>query len=280
MPYIREPEYYVHHAAKFIKERLDKPIDVAIVLGSGLADLVDAATDIEEIPFNEIPNFPVATVEGHEGKLIIGTIGDSRVLMMKGRFHFYEGYDLETVTFPIRGMHELGVKNIILTNAAGAVNTDYEPGDVVLIKDHINLGMQNPLIGPNNKDYGPRFPDMTEAYSKKFRDKMKQIAADKGLNIKEGVYTFLTGPSYETPAEIKMIRTLGGDMVGMSTVPEVIVARHQGMNVLGISYITNMGAGILDKPLDHNEVLERSKNVKEAMLPLLETFIRELKTIE
>ena len=266
----------IKEAADYIREKINGDIDIAIVLGSGLSDLADIATDIIEIDYHDIPNFPVSTVAGHAGKLIIGNIGDVRCLMMKGRIHHYEGYDMKEVTFPMRVMHLLGIKKIILTNAAGAVNTSYAPGDIAIITDHINLGMRNPLIGKNFDEFGPRFPDMSNVYKKEFVEKVKQIASNIGLKVQEGVYTYLTGPSYETPSEIKMVRILGGDMVGMSTVPEAIVCRHQGMDVLGISCITNMAAGILDQPLDHKEVLEVSERVKNDMMRFTEAVIKEI----
>lgn len=266
----------IKKAANFIKKKINGDIDIAIVLGSGLSDLADIAHDCIEIDYKDIPGFPVSTVTGHAGKLIYGKIGDVRVLMMKGRIHYYEGYEMKQVTFPMRVFNVLGIKKVILTNAAGAVNTSYKPGDIVIIKDHINLGMRNPLIGKNFDEFGPRFPDMSNVYDKEFIEKVKQIESDMGLNVNEGVYTYLTGPNYETPSEVKMVRILGGDMVGMSTVPEAIVASHQKMRVLGLSCMTNMAAGILDKPLDHKEVLEVSEMVKDKMMKLTEAIIKEL----
>ena len=269
-------EEKILQSAEFIKSKINREIDIAIVLGSGLSELANIAEDVVEINYADIPNFPISTVAGHAGKLIAGRIGDVNVLMMKGRFHFYEGYEMHQVTFPIRVMHKLGIKKIILTNAAGAVNESYAPGDIVLIKDHIILTMRNPLIGKNMDEYGARFPDMSEVYSKEFIEKAKQISNEESLNVKEGVYVCLTGPCYETPSEVKMVRILGGDLVGMSTVPEAIVAKHQGMKVLGVSCATNMAAGILDKPLNHEEVIEVSNNVRDKMMLFVQRIIKEI----
>ncbi len=245
---------------------------IGLILGSGLGILADEIQEAVKIPYHEIPGFPVSTVEGHKGQLVIGELQGVHVVVMQGRFHFYEGYSLDKVTFPVRVMKLLGVEKLIVTNAAGGVNTSFEPGDLMLISDHINNMGQNPLIGPNNSEFGVRFPDMSNAYCKELRDKAKQVASRMGLPIKEGVYVANTGPSYETPAEVRMIRILGGDAVGMSTVPEVIVARHSGIKVLGISCISNMAAGILDQPLTHDEVIETTEKVKESFL----TFVKEL----
>lgn len=266
----------IKEAAEFIKSKINDDIDLVIVLGSGLSDLADIASDCIEIDYKDIPNFPVSTVVGHAGKLIYGKIGDVKTLMMKGRIHHYEGYDMKEVTFPMRVFGYLGIKKVILTNAAGAVNESFNPGDIAIITDHINLGMRNPLIGKNYDEFGPRFPDMSNVYKKEFCDKVKLVANNLGLKVQEGVYTYLTGPNYETPSEVKMVRILGGDMVGMSTVPEALVARHMGMDILGLSCITNMAAGILDKPLDHKEVLEVSERVKNDMMKLTEAIIKEI----
>ena len=220
-----------------------------------------------------MPNFPISTVEGHEGRLVIGTLQGKTVVAMQGRFHYYEGYKMEEVTFPIRVMKLLGVKTLIVTNAAGAVNTSFKPGDLMIITDHINLSGNNPLIGKNLDLFGPRFPDMSNAYNKELRKIAKNVANSINIDIKEGVYAMMSGPTYETPAEIKMIRTLGGDAVGMSTVPEVIVANHCGMKVVGISCITNMAAGILEQPLNHEEVIETSNQVKNNFIKLMETLV-------
>lgn len=267
----------IKEAADYIRSIIgDRIIDMAIVLGSGLNDLADIVENAIEIDYKDIPNFPVSTVVGHAGKLIIGNIGDTNVLLMKGRVHYYEGYGVKEVVFPIRVMHLLGIKKLMLTNAAGAVNTNYKPGDIAIITDHINLSMQNPLNGRNMDEFGVRFPDMSCVYKKEFVEKVKQIASNIGLTLQEGVYAYLPGPSYETPAEVRMVRILGGDMVGMSTVPEAIIASHQKMEVIGISCLTNMAAGILDKPLNHEEVLEVSNMVKDNMMKLAENVIKEI----
>ena len=223
-----------------------------------------------------MPNFPISTVEGHEGRLVIGTLQGKTVVAMQGRFHYYEGYKMEEVTFPIRVMKLLGVKTLIVTNAAGAVNTSFKPGDLMIITDHINLSGNNPLIGKNLDLFGPRFPDMSNAYNKELRKIAKNVANSINIDIKEGVYAMMSGPTYETPAEIKMIRILGGDAVGMSTVPEVIVANHCGIKVVGISCLTNMAAGILEQPLNHEEVIETSNKVKNNFITLMKTLIKEI----
>ncbi len=247
-----------------------------LILGSGLgvlADLIEAAVVLK---YEDIPHFPVSTVEGHAGELISGTIQGKSVILMKGRFHGYEGYGPETVSFPVRVMKQLGVHTLVVTNAAGGVNTGYEVGDLMLIKDHINMTSRNPLIGPNLSELGVRFPDMSEAYSRRLRELAHQVAYEQDIRLQEGVYFGLSGPSYETPAEIRMIRILGGDAVGMSTVPEVIVARHAGLEVLGFSCISNMAAGILDQPLSHEEVMETTEKVRQKFLNLLLGIISRL----
>lgn len=267
----------IRMASEYVKSKVgDEKIDLGVVLGSGLSGLTDLLTDPIIIPYKDIPYFPISTVQGHDGKLYIGKLGDVRVLMMKGRVHYYEGYEMKDVTFPTRVMKMLGIERLLLTNAAGAVNESYKPGDIAIITDHINLAMRNPLIGKNMDEFGVRFPDMSEVYTKEFRDIAKRVGKRLGVTLREGVYAYLTGPSYETPAEVRMIRILGGDMAGMSTVPEAIVARHQGMKVLGISCMTNMAAGILDKPLSHEEVLETSDRVKDTMMNLVENVIKEI----
>ena len=227
-------------------------------------------------PMKELPNFPVSTVEGHAGRLVIGTLQGKTVVAMEGRFHYYEGYKMEEVTFPIRVMKLLGVKTIIVTNAAGAVNTSFNPGDLMVIKDHINLSGTNPLIGKNLDSFGTRFPDMSNAYDKDLRKIVENIATSLKLDIKQGIYAMMTGPTYETPAEIRMVRAIGADAVGMSTVPEVIVANHCGIKVIGISCLTNMAAGILDEPLNHSEVIETSNRVKNDFINLMSSLVEAL----
>lgn len=266
----------IQEAANFLKSKFSQQPEVGLILGSGLGVLGDEIENAVKIPYSNIPNFPVSTVEGHAGQLVFGLLNGVYVLAMQGRFHYYEGYSFDKVTFPVRVMKELGIKQLIVTNAAGGVNESYNPGDLMLISDHINNMGNNPLIGPNDANMGVRFPDMSEAYSKQLRQLAKDIAKKLNLNIQEGVYVGNTGPTYETPAEIRMIRTLGGDAVGMSTVPEVIVARHAGLNVLGISCISNMAAGILDQPLNHEEVIETTEKVKLDFLRYVKAIVAEL----
>lgn len=264
----------INQASAYINSKITEAPKVGLVLGSGLGVLADEIENRTEIPYNEIPDFPVSTVEGHKGQLVIGELQGVQVIAMQGRFHYYEGYSLDKVTFPIRVMKAIGVEKLIVTNAAGGVNTSFEPGDLMIISDHINNTGQNPLIGPNDPEFGVRFPDMSTAYSKELRNKAKQVADNLNIPVKEGVYFGNTGPTYETPAEIRMTRILGGDAVGMSTVPEVVVARHAGIEVLGISCISNMAAGILDQPLSHDEVIETTERVKENFLALVKGIIK------
>ena len=228
------------------------------------------------IPYEEIPHFPVSTVEGHVGRLVLGELEGQRVVAMQGRFHLYEGYPLESVTFPIRVMKRLGVETALITNAAGGINESFQPGDLMLIRDHINFMFRNPLVGPNDPELGERFPDMSEAYDAELRRLARRVAGELGIDLKEGVYAAMLGPSYETPAEIRMLRAVGGDAVGMSTVPEVIVARHAGIRVLGLSCISNMAAGILPQPLSHEEVMETAERVKETFLRLVKGILHSL----
>ncbi|WP_071133128.1 purine-nucleoside phosphorylase [Alterileibacterium massiliense] len=259
-------------SAEFIRDWMGVKPDTAIILGSGLSGFENNFKNKREINYSDIPEFPVSTAPGHKGKLILceredeagnyDTSNDDAgryILIMSGRFHHYEGYSLQEITIPIRVMAILGIKRLIITNASGAVNENYKAGDLMLIEDHINLSGDNPLIGPNFDELGPRFPDMTYTYSPQLIKKIKEKADKKGILLRQGVYTFMTGPSYETPAEVRMIRTLGADCVGMSSVPEAIVARHSGMEIVGISCITNMASGILDKPLSGDEVIEAGK---------------------
>jgi purine-nucleoside phosphorylase len=266
----------IEEARQFIEEETPFLPEIGLILGSGLGVLADSIENVTVIHYQEIPHFPVSTVEGHAGELVIGELQGKRVVLMKGRFHMYEGYAAETVAFPVRVMKALGVKTLLVTNAAGGINTSYGPGDLMLIKDHINFMFQNPLIGPNEAELGVRFPDMSEAYSQRLRAVAREVAAEADLALQEGVYVGLRGPSYETPAEIRMLRTLGADAVGMSTVPEVIAARHAGLEVLGISCISNMAAGILPQPLSHEEVMETTDKVKDQFLRLVTGIIPKL----
>lgn len=266
-------ESMVQEAAAFIKEKTSVKPEIGLILGSGLGILAELIEDAAAIPYEEIPHFPISTVEGHVGELLIGNIQGRPVVMMKGRFHMYEGYGPEVTAFPVRVMKEIGVQKMLVTNAAGGVNTNYNAGDLMIISDHLNLTGRNPLVGPNEPAFGVRFPDMSEAYSERLRKLAKTTAEAQGFNIQEGVYAGLLGPNYETPAEIVMLRRLGADAVGMSTVAEVIVARHTGIEVLGISCITNMAAGILDQPLSHDEVMETAEQVKGKFLGLVMALI-------
>ena len=250
--------------------------EIGLILGSGLGSLGDLIEEPEFYPYEELPNFPVSTVEGHIGRLVIGKLEGKVVVAMQGRFHYYEGYSMQEVTFPVRVMKLIGVTKLIVTNAAGAVNTEFKPGDLMIINDQINFSGANPLIGKNLNDFGPRFPDMSTAYKPYLREIAKNTAKDLGIEVKDGVYTMFSGPTYETPAEIRMVRVLGGDAVGMSTVPEVIIANHSDIDVLGISCITNMAAGILKQPLNHEEVVETSNKVKNSFMKLTREIIKKL----
>jgi purine-nucleoside phosphorylase len=273
-------------AAEFIRKQYDRDIKTALVLGSGLGAFADGLENSVKIPYEQIPHFARSTVEGHAGQLVLGEVGGVAVTVQQGRFHFYEGYEMEQVIFPMRTFGLLGVKNVILTNAAGSVNTNFMPGELMLIRDHINMMGVNPLRGANDERFGARFPDMTEVYDKNFQEiateEAEKIARERLENgadseftqfLQRGVYCALSGPTYETPAEIHLYRMLGADAVGMSTAPEAIAARHQGIRVLGISCITNMAAGILDQPINHEEVMETGAKVAEIFKELLRRII-------
>ena len=249
---------------------------IGVVLGSGLGAFAEELTAAESVPYGEIPGWPQSTAVGHAGKLVFGRIGDAEVVVMAGRAHFYEGYSPAQVTFGVRQLAKLGVKTIIFTNAAGGINLSYGQGALVLISDHINLQGFNPLVGPNDDKLGPRFPDMSDAYSAEYRAIARQTAADLGIPLQEGVYAALSGPSYETPAEIRYLRTIGADLVGMSTVPEVIVANHMGLKCIAVSCVTNMAAGILAQKINHQEVLETGERVRGTLVTLLKTLITRL----
>ncbi|MCD1260729.1 purine-nucleoside phosphorylase [Paenibacillus athensensis] len=266
----------IREAAAYIRKEIGADPQIGLILGSGLGVLADLIEHPTVVPYSSIPHFPVSTVEGHAGELVAGQIQGKQVLIMKGRFHAYEGYGVETVSFPVRVMKELGVATLIVTNAAGGINTSYNVGDLMVISDHLNMTFRNPLIGPNDNALGVRFPDMSEAYSRRLRTLAHDVAAKMDFSLQEGVYVGLLGPNYETPAEIRMFRTLGADAVGMSTVPEVIVARHAGIEVLGFSCISNMAAGILDQPLSHAEVMETTERVKPKFLKLVLGIIEAL----
>ena len=260
-------------AAKFIRSKTKLRPKIALVLGSGLGAFADGLESATRIPYERIPHFPRSTAVGHAGRLVIGKVGDVAVAAMQGRVHFYEGYSLADVIFPMRVFGRLGIRAAILTNAAGGINLGFKQGTLIVMRDHINLQGSNPLIGTNNERFGPRFPDMTHAYDKDYRVAALEEARRLGIEVTEGVYAALPGPSYETPAEIRYLRSIGADVVGMSTVPEVIAARHMGMRVLGISCVTNMAAGILDKPLDHEEVLATGERVKDNFIALLRAVL-------
>jgi purine-nucleoside phosphorylase len=260
-------------AAQLILTRTPLRPRIALVLGSGLGGFADSLTDSTRVPYAEIPSFPRSTAIGHAGQMVIGNAGTVAVAAMQGRVHLYEGYSAQEITFPIRVFARMGIRAVILTNAAGGINLGYSQGALVLIRDHINLQGQNPLVGPNDDRFGVRFPDMTHAYSPDYRAIARDEAARMGLTLHEGVYVGLLGPSYETPAEIEYLRRIGVDLVGMSTVAEVIAARHMGIKVLAISCVTNMAAGILDRPLSHAEVMETGERVKNTFEALLKAVL-------
>jgi purine-nucleoside phosphorylase len=266
----------IRETADWIAARTKLRPRVAVVLGSGLGGFADELIGREEFPYSEIPGWPASTAIGHAGRLVLGLIGALEVAVMSGRAHLYEGYTPAQVTFGARVLGTLGVRAIVFTNAAGGINTAFERGGLVLISDHINLQGSNPLVGPNDDALGPRFPDMSEAYSKAYRETAKQVAKELGIRIGEGVYAGLLGPNYETPAEIRYLRAIGADMVGMSTVPEVIAANHMGIECLGISCVTNMAAGILPKKINHEEVLETGAKVRGKLVKFLKTLLPRL----
>ena len=261
----------IQETAAFLKSKMHTQPETAIILGTGLGSLVNEITDKYEINYQEIANFLVSTVEGHSGKLIFGKLGDKDILAMQGRFHYYEGYNMKEVTFPVRVMHELGIKTLFVSNASGGMSPDFEVGDLMIITDHINFFPEHPLRG-KNIPYGPRFPDMSEAYNKELIRKADQIAAEKGIKVQHGIYIGVQGPTYETPAEYKMFRILGADAVGMSTVPEVIVANHCGIKVFGISVITDLGVEGKIIEITHEDV----QKAADAAQPLMTTIMREL----
>jgi purine-nucleoside phosphorylase len=257
-------------AAGSLRRRLSEVPDIAIVLGSGLGAFADGLADATTIPYGEIPGWPVSRVVGHAGKLVAGAAVGRRVLALSGRVHLYEGHQLDVVTFAVRVLGRLGVRTLLLTNAAGGINTKFAQGALMVIDDHINLLGVNPLMGPNDERFGLRFPDMSEVYSRRLRSLADDAARAMGLSIEHGVYIAVTGPSYETPAEIRAFRALGADAVGMSTVPEALVARHMGVAVLGVSCISNMAAGILPQPVTAEEVIETTTRVRAEFIGLLE----------
>ena len=261
-------------AAAVVRTRTFVQPAVGVVLGSGLGAFADSLEDAAEVPFDQIPHFPAATVAGHKGSLVVGRVGGVPVAALKGRVHAYEGHSLADVVFPVRVLGRVGIRALVLTNAAGAINPEFRPGELMILSDHINL-LGNPLAGPNEARLGPRFPDMSNAYDRTLRERAAAACAAAGATAHEGVYIAVPGPSYETPAEIRMARTLGADAVGMSTVPEVIAARHMGMRVLALSCLTNMAAGVSERPLDHRDVLAVTDRLKSTLLDVLTRVVAE-----
>ncbi|SDC44185.1 purine-nucleoside phosphorylase [Melghirimyces thermohalophilus] len=276
---MESPIEQTERAAEAIRKKMKQTPKIGLVLGSGLGVLAEEIANPVTIPYGEIPHFPVSTVQGHAGQLVIGDLESQPVVAMQGRFHFYEGYSMKEVTFPVRVMKALGVETLLVTNAAGGINTHFKAGDLMLIRDHLNLMFTNPLIGPNYQEWGERFPDMSEAYNPVYRRLANRVAEALDIPLKEGVYAGMTGPSYETPAEIRMLRRMGADAVGMSTVPEVLVARHAGIRVLGISCISNMAAGILPQPLSHDEVVETAERVKPRFIQLVKGIVGDIRSL-
>ena len=260
-------------AAAYIQEKTSLRPKIGLVLGSGLGDYADTLEDMVKIPFAQIPNFPVPTIAGHQGAMVFGRKRGQEVVVLQGRIHYYEGLPQQEITLPIRVLAALGVKTLVLTNACGGVNLSFSPGDLMLISDHINFSGASPLIGPNLDAFGPRFPDMSDLYTKSLRKAVKQAAEEAGIGLQEGVYAMYSGPNYETPAEIRMFRTLGADAVGMSTVPEALVAGHCGMQVMGVSCITNMAAGVLPVKLSHAEVIETADRVHDLFQKLIDVIL-------
>ena len=264
----------IDNAVSYIRSRTDAQPEVGMILGSGLGDFADTLENRLVIPFADIPDFPAATVPGHTGAFVFGTKHGKSILCLQGRLHYYEGHPMNVLTMPVRIFARLGVKLLLLTNAAGGVNKDYRPGDLMLITDHINYSGTNPLIGEYHPDFGPRFPDVSDLYSSALRMKVKLAAVDAGIILRQGVYMMFTGPSYETPAEVRMARILGADAVGMSTVPEAIVAAQCGMKVLGISCITNLAAGVSPNKLSHQEVMETAALAHDKFHSLVDLIVQ------
>lgn len=266
----------INQTADYLRSKVADMPEIAIILGTGLGSLVDHITDKLYIPYKEIPNFPISTVEGHSGNLIFGKLGGKRVMAMQGRFHYYEGYNMKEVTFPVRVMQVLGVKTLLVSNAAGGMNKEFKVGDVMVITDHINLFPENPLRGKNYEEWGPRFPAMTEAYSKKLVAIADKIGEEQGLRLMHGVYVGTPGPTFETPAEYEYFRVIGGDAVGMSTVPEVIVANHGGMTVFGLSVITDLGGKDITDVPSHEEVQLAAVKAQPTVVALMKTLVERL----
>lgn len=263
----------INQTADFLRSKVADMPKTAIILGTGLGALVDHMDDKLFIPYSEIPNFPVSTVEGHSGNLIFGTLGGKKVIAMQGRFHYYEGYDMKQVTFPVRVMKALGINTLFVSNAAGGMNKEFKVGDIMIITDHINLFPENPLRGKNDERMGPRFPAMTEAYNHQLVALADQIAQEKGIRVTHGVYVGVTGPTFETPAEYEYFRIIGGDAVGMSTVPEVIVANHAGMRVFGVSVITDLGGKDVTEVPTHEEVQKAAQAAQPKMMEIMRELV-------
>ena len=266
----------INLTANYIKAKISNLPNIAIILGTGLGALVNHIEEAEYISYSDIPNFPISTVEGHSGNLIFGYLGGKRIMAMQGRFHYYEGYDMKEVTFPIRVMKALGVKTLFVSNAAGGMNKEFRVGDIMIINDHINLFPENPLRGKNYNELGPRFPAMTEAYSHKLIKLANEIAAEKGIRVMNGVYVGTSGPTFETPAEYEYFRIIGGDAVGMSTVPEVIVANHASMEVFGVSVITDLGGKDITEVPTHEEVQKAAMKAQPKMVEIMQTLISKI----
>lgn len=267
---------HIAEAKAYILSKTAAIPEIGIILGSGLGSLADEITNSVSIPYEDIPHFSKSDAVGHANELVIGELEGKIVAAMKGRYHYYEGYSLQEVTFPVRVLKALGVTNLVITNACGAVNTKFNAGELMLITDHLNLVGSNPLIGKNDAELGPRFPDVSNAYDSALRAIASKVAREKNITLREGVYAWWSGPVYETPAEIRMIRVLGADAVGMSTVPEVVVAAHAGLKVLGISCLTNMACGILKEPLSHEEVIEVAAKSRSMFVGLVKGVLQEM----
>lgn len=266
----------INEAYTFLNKNVKLRPDICVVLGSGLGGYADTIADAQAIPYKDIPGFPVSTVAGHAGRLVLGTRHGVNIACMQGRFHCYEGYTAQETVIPLRALIRLGIKKLLITNAAGGVNTRFKPGDIMIVCDHINFTFLNPLTGANMEQFGPRFPDMTYAYDKKLVNILKDVAAQKGIAVETGVYAMMKGPSFETPAEIRALRALGADAVGMSSVPEIIAAAHAGVSSAALSCITNMAAGILDQPLTHEEVMQTGKQAAGKLQTLVDGFIEKI----
>ncbi|WP_418792406.1 purine-nucleoside phosphorylase [Phosphitispora sp. TUW77] len=272
--------FRLQQTVDFIRRKISIRPQVGVILGSGLGVLAADVKKQQRLHYSELPHFPISTVEGHEGQFVFGELSGKNVALMQGRFHLYEGYSMEQVVFPVRVMKKLGVNVLLITNASGGINQEFRPGDLMLITDHLNLTGTNPLIGPNYDDIGPRFPDMSEAYDKELINIAEEVARKNNLSYRKGIYAGLIGPSYETPAEIRYLRAIGADTVGMSTVSEVIVANHAEIRVLGISCITNMAAGVLQQRLSHEEVMETANSVRNQFITLVKGVLERVNVHE